>query len=514
MPETENAMTENEQEKQEERIFVGRNDLFGRRKIFTSEEDINEGNVISALNLALAVHVRNIEEEDYLHWYRKGRQPILLRRKRIRPEICNKVVINNANMVVTFKNGYFLTKPGNYVSRSADEEIVKKVKALNEFLYASGKPHADNTTVDNFHTVGLGVTYLEPNERKRKPINVYALDPKQAFCVYSMRPGNPVKFAVNMVTTGNGLKFDVYTDTRIFHLIGGYAPVKVGSEEQMHPHGIATDIVSVEENRIGMIPFVEYQYNANRMSAFESAISIMDDINNMESNRADGVEQQIQQLCIAYNCQFEDGVTANSIREAGMIQLKSVGDNKADFKILTSELNQTDTQTTIDSLYEQMLEKCGVPSSVRDGGSTSDNVGAVYLRSGWASADTDARNTEDLFRESDERFLEIFLRILEQKNLLTGLEPEDVELVIERNRMDNLVAKTQSALNMKMLGLAPEIVLERSGLSTDPVKDIEVSKEWIFKSWDNSVNDTAKQPDRQWSNNGENPGDGNAVRSV
>lgn len=459
--------------------------LTGRRKIYCVEDEITEQNVIEIVNLALGEHVMNMQDEEYLYWYRRGLQPVLNRRKEVRPEICHKIIVNNAAMVTTFKNGYFLTRPVSYVARKDDEKTVNAVRELNEYIYASGKPHADNECVDWFHTVGLGVIYQEPSRsgRKRKPVDVYSLDPRSNFCVYSLRPGNPCVMGVHMVTTASKLLIDVYTDTKVYHLTGGATGLAVGNGETFPKVACADTIASVSTNAIGLVPMVEYQYNSSRMSSFENAIHLMDAINEMESCRSDATEQAVQQLCIAYNCQFEEGTTANTIRQAGMICLKSVGDNKADFKILDSKLDQSDTQTAIDSLYDQMLEKCGVPSSVREKGGTSDNTGAVYLRSGWAAADTDARNTEDYFRESNARFTEIFLRILNIKNILNGLEPEDIDLVFTRNSMENLLAKTQAAINMKLLGLSPEIAFERSGLSNDPVSDVEKSRKYIDMMW-------------------------------
>ena len=81
------------------------------------------------------------------------------------------------------------------------------------------------------------------------------------------------------------------------------------------------------------------------------------------------------------------------------------------------------------------------------------------------------------------------IKILSMKGLL-NLEPDDMKLTFQRNRMENMVAKTQAALNMKALGLAPEIWLERSGLSNDPIADIEKSKATIYTQTDNSGNPT------------------------
>ena len=263
--------------------------LLGRRKIFTSVSEITPDNVMDVLNSALTEHFRNLSEEEYLYWYRRGMQPILYRHKEIRPEILNKVLINNAAMVTTFKNGYFLTKPVSYVSRSEESGIVEKVKQLNEYVYASGKNHADNEVVDNFHTMGLGALYVEPNRenRPRKPVNVYSLDPKSAFCVYSLMPGNDPVMGVYMVISGDTIFYDVYTHDTVYHLTGAAYAQNVGNENDYKMSGIASKLGSYEPNRVGEIPIIEYQYNSNRMSAFECAIPIMDAINTIESNRCD-----------------------------------------------------------------------------------------------------------------------------------------------------------------------------------------------------------------------------------
>jgi len=469
-------------------------DLFGRRKIFTIEENITKDNVVAILNDTLSKHFENLDEEDYLYWYRRGKQPILDRKKEVRPEICNKVIVNNANQVVVFKNGYFLTKPAFYKARK--DAKAKKVNTLNEYLYLSGKHQADNKIVNWFHTVGLGVCYLEPNKdektSKECPVKVYALDPRNAYVVYSYNAGNKPIFAVNMVVVNKVIYYSVYTENNIFTIKGGMIYQVSGEENRITGYS-ASELTKVEKNMIGLIPIIEYQYNDNRMSAFESAISIMDEINNIESNRADGVELAVQQLCIAYNCNFEEGTTANKIRQAGMIVLKSLNENaKADFKILESTLDQTQTQTTLDDLYTQMLEKCGVPSSNRDAGSTSDNVGAVYLRSGWASADTDCRNTEDLFKESNKLFDKVFLTILE-KTVQFKLDASDFELCFPRTDMTNLLAKVQVAQGMKELGFAPALAFERSGLSNDALNDIELSKEYIEQKWSNQQPEQMQQ---------------------
>lgn len=157
-------------------------DLFGRRKLFTVENDITSENVANILNSVLPAHVQNMAQEEYLYRYRRGVQPILNRTKNVRPEINNKVTENHANEIVAFKNGYFLTQPAFYVSRSEDTDAVKR---MNDYLYLCGKQQADNDVVDWFHTVGIGVLYVYPYANDTEcPVRAVALDPRSSFVVY------------------------------------------------------------------------------------------------------------------------------------------------------------------------------------------------------------------------------------------------------------------------------------------------------------------------------------------
>ena len=126
--------------------------IYSVRKLFTVENDITSENVANILNSVLPAHVQNMAQEEYLFRYRRGVQPILSRTKNVRPEINNKVAENHANEIVAFKNGYFLTQPAFYVSRSEDTDAVKR---MNDYLYLCGKQQADNDVVDWFHTVGI-----------------------------------------------------------------------------------------------------------------------------------------------------------------------------------------------------------------------------------------------------------------------------------------------------------------------------------------------------------------------
>lgn len=110
---------------------TGSRKLFGRKVIYTEVPEINEGNIIDVLRKAQDVHIANQAEIDYLYRYYRGDQPILYREKDVRPEINNMVVENRANEIVSFKTGYQVGEPVQYVSRGGDERISSEVLTLS-----------------------------------------------------------------------------------------------------------------------------------------------------------------------------------------------------------------------------------------------------------------------------------------------------------------------------------------------------------------------------------------------
>lgn len=473
---------------------VIRNDLYGRLDIYATDDNITEENVIEETNSALVFHIKNMLQEEFLYWYRRGVQPILNRTKEIRDDILNIVQENHAEEFVTFKNGYFLTQPVNYVARR--KGVQSKIKKLNEYLYRSGKHSADNETVDWFHTVGKGAIYVTPNDDNETPFLAYALDPRSAFVCYSLRPGNEPVMACNLVTTDGKAKVDVFTKDKVFHMSGTAVGKLMSPFTNSNYLVTVTQVDSVEPNVLGKIPIIEYRYNSINMGCFEACIPILDEINNIVSNACDGVEQFIQSLAIAVNCEFPENVTITDIRKAGMIALRSIGENKADFKILAEQLDQTQTKVLLDRLYDQALRIAALPAR-SSGQSTQSTTGqAVLANFGWYQADSAARNTEDLYYKSNRQFDEIIIDILKRKGLLE-MDINDFESQIVRNEVVNIQAKAQACNTLLASGFAPELAFKKSGISNDPVADVAMSMEWLEKRWGNPDNPNQNGADVQ-----------------
>lgn len=462
--------------------------LYGRLPIYTSIEELDPSRpeeVIAEVNEALSIHVQNLLAMEYLYWYRRGVTPIYGKTKDVREEINNKISENLAGYFTEFHNGYFLAQPAYYVSRKDDDETSEKVRKLNEYLYLSGKPRADNKLVDWFDTVGKAVLYVKSNDSDETPVSAFALDPRSAFIVRSMRPGNEPVFSVNSVVRGDKLLLDVWTKEYLFRLSGSV------TGELMTPDAnytcTATSVDEVLPNEIGEIPIVEYYYNSVQQSCFEAGIPLLDAINKAQSDRMDAIDQTVQTLLVFYNATLGqdangDDITVSRIKEAGAIFLKSVGENKADIKQISSDLDQSQTQTFIDDLYRQALIICGMPDTSKNGGYNGDTGLAVELRDGYKNTEMIARNTEDLFKESNAQFDKILVKILSERKLL-DIDLSDFSLNFVRNEVYGIQSKAQAYQTLVAGGFHPTIAMQRTGVSPDPINDFEMSKDYMRLRW-------------------------------
>lgn len=477
-------MTENTNENREICSY-----LVGRLPIYTSIEGAfnpaRTGEIVAEVNEGMSIHVQNLIAMEYLYWYRRGVTPIWARTKTVRDEINNKINVNHAEEIVDFKNGYFMTQPSFYVSRKEGEENADKVGLLNEYLFRSGKQIADNKLVDWFHTVGKADLFVRSNDDPEVPFKAYALDPRSVFVARSMNPGNEPVYAVHTVVQGDRLLIDVWDKQNVYRLNG----TVMGRLTTPYPNYIATatEVIDVKPNPLKRIPIIEYYYNSVCMGAFEAVIPLLDAINELQSDRLDGVDQFIQSLLVFYNCELgsdEDGntVTPEMIRAMGAVFLKSIGENKADLKEISSQLDQSQTQVFIDNLYDQVLSICGMPISDRNGNNYHATGMVALVDNGWYQADTVARNTEDLFLESNASFDEIITDILREKGLL-DIKPTDFALQFVRNESANIQSKAQAFQTLLAAGMHPELAAKKSGVSNDPVADIKMSDKYLKMIW-------------------------------
>lgn len=434
--------------------------IFGRKEIFTSEREITSSNVLNVLNKALVTHQQNSADIDYLHRYLRGEQPIINRVKKYNKEICNRVVVNRASEIVTFKTANFIGEPLQYVSRGADENVPEQIEKLNSFMFSERKQEKDMTLAYWMFTGGVGyrLTLRDKAEQYTElfdeaPFEIYTLDPRNTFVVKSNDVTRRVLMGVNYVYDGKDkIIYTVYTANQAFRIEGD-----IPGENKI------TEIVT---HNFGMVPIVEYPCNALRMGAFEPVIDLLNAINLTESDRLDGIEQFIQAVMVFENAD----ITAEQLAELkaqGALKITSKDGNQAKVYYLNEQLDQSQTQTLVDDMYQTVLSIVGMPSQGNANTSDSSNNGAVIMKNGWWNAEARAKETEGMWKGAETDFLKIVLKICRESNAL-DLKISQIEQKFFRRSYEDLLVKTQSFTSLISAECPPTQAYQISGIVLDP----------------------------------------------
>ena len=461
---------------------------FGRKVITTSESAITADNVLAVLSDAFPTHEANRTQIEYLYNYYRGNQPVLYRVKEVRPEICNHIVENRANAIVAFRVGYTVGKPIQYVSTVSDDKVSDAIAQLNDLMRKAGKPSKDKQLVEWQMICGTGYRMVlsATNPKARVPFEIYTPDPRNAFVIYRNDVGQTPLAGVYYVENDKtkDKTFCVYTS------LGEYFEINNWQNPSIKVHSTY---------RLEGIPIVEYPLNNARLGAFEVVLPLLDSLNDLQSNRLDSVEQFVQSLLVAYNCEFPEDMTANTIREAGMVVLKSIGEYKADLKVISETLNQDQIETLKRDLLDAINEIVGMPSQSNGSTGDSSNNGAVILKNGWQGAETRAQDFEMMFREPEQKTLDLAVGIC--NSVLDGfeLDSNNVDVKFTRRNYEDILSRSQTLITMLNSDkIHPQCAYEASGMFIDTQDAYNMGMDWYKEQ-------TEKAAETAVSENVENP---------
>ena len=425
--------------------------LTGRTEILTTIKEITPENVCAVLNKALAVHRKNAQDIDYLYTYYKGRQSILDRVKKVRPDICNKIIENHADEIVSFKTGYLFGDPVVYAGR-AEDDCSEEIQQLNAWN-TDNDSDAVNVEVGTWmHICGTAYKIAQPGD----PYKVAVLDPRETFVVYYNGIEKIPVMGVKIVNTEISINsayntlYCVYTDKYYFEI----------------PQTFLSDVAAPAPsfNPMGMVPIIEYPLNMARRGSIEVVLPLLDALNELSSNRLDGIAQYIQSLLLFHNVDVDED-DVSKLKDMGAIKYKDAEGLPGDVKYITAELNQEGAQTLKEDLYKSVLVISGMPNRT-DG--TGDNGIAVIYRDGYTAAEAKAKETEKYFRRSERQLLKVML------NIIHAFQPFDIHLsnidiTFTRKNYDN--TSTKATVLTQMLGcekIAPRLAFVKCGMFDDP----------------------------------------------
>ena len=455
-------------------------ELFGRKQIFCDKTNIDKTNILEVLGEAYAIHEQNRAEMLYLFEYVKGRQPILDRQKQIRPEINEKIVDNMASEILEFKLGYEFGSSISYVQRArkdiknrnalfsffkklftSDESKKEdlRVSAINEMMVEECKAAKDLQLAKDVKTCGVGYRLILPKKIKTgvSVFDLLVLNPMNTFVVYSNDAYREPILGVSYFPHRDGsVTFGCYTKTSYFKIEMG---ITKGFE----------DWFEEKPNIVGMVPIIEYINDYDRMGCFERVIPLIDALNTIDSDRVNDIAQHVQNILWGDNVAL-DTEQYKKLRDDGMILTKSEQGRTATLKYLESVLNQSENQTLVDYVKQQILDITNTPSrSELSGGSTGS---ATNMSTGWMAAETDAKEKEQIWSASERRETAIILKIIKDSNEvdtdIAELNLSDIEIKFSRSRTYDLATKCNSLSALIRIGIDPLRAIEVVGLFTDP----------------------------------------------
>lgn len=440
-------------------------ELYGRKVIYTNVDEIDNSNIVEVLNDALKVHKDNKEAIQYLENYYRGKQAIENKVKLTREEINHKITENRAKEIVDFRTAYNCSEAVQYAGTDGDEATTNAVAKLNKMMNAKGKVALDRSMFEWDMICGTAYRYAEQADGDI-PFNIYTLEPYQAFVVYSSGISKKPMLGVYCGVDEDGEDmYTAYTETMQF---------KIKDDK----------VIEANSYPFGIIPIIEYPANFFRLGAFEPVISVLDEINNCQSDRADAIQNFVQSLLVFYNCDLgedENGnaITPEFIRAAGAIFLRTTGEQKAELKEIASQLDQTQTQVYKEDLWQSTLEIVGMPSQSDGSSSDSSNNGSTFLKNGWQSAEAVAKNSDIMFDASETKFLELILRICADLSDI-NLNTMQIEVKHPRRNFENMLSKVQMLIMMLSNDkVHPQVAYQIANLLADNENAYKMGIEWF-----------------------------------
>lgn len=443
---------------------------YGRKIAYTDAERITDDNVVKIIGQCIGVFYGNKSAIRYLWRYYKGDQPVLYRTKISNEDITNKILENHAYEIVQFKVGQTYGEPVQFISRKDDDAINNAVDELNDFMTDANKQEKDIKSGEWQSATGTSFKAIQ-SKGGEIPFRITAPSPLNTFVIYNRSTEEPV-LAVQELKDEDGKYYKLaFSETMSFKIVD-------------------SNVVETKLHTYGGIPIVEYPNNHERISDIELVISMLDAINNMQSNRMDGIEQFVQSWIKFVNCDVDEEQFEKMKMNHALV-VKSINkDNKSDVDIMTQELNQTQCQVAKDDLWDNALSILAIPTKQSNTG--GDTQGAVELRNGWDFSKTRAKLKDPLVKSAEKRLAVVVLNVLRISRNDLKLSIRDFDVQINHSPQDNMYTKSQTLLLLLQCGIHPLVAIKTVGLWGDAEKTFLLSKPYLKNLW-KTIDDVEEQ---------------------
>lgn len=443
---------------------------YGRKIAYTDVETITDENIVKVIGNCIGAFYYNKTVIEYLWNYYKGDQPVLYRTKVSNEDICNSIVENHSYEIVQFKVGQTYGEPIQFVSRKEDDATNKAVDTLNDYMENANKQEKDIKAGEWQSATGTSFKAAQFSNGDI-PFRIVAPTPMNTFVIYNRGTEEPI-LSVQELKDENGKSYkQCYTDTHECKIVN-------------------SQVVDWKLHAFGENPIVEFPNNHERLSDIEIVISMLDAINNMQSNRMDGIEQFVQSWIKFVNCDIDEE-QFEKMKMSHALVVKSINkDNKSDVDVMDRELNQTQAQVAKEDVWDNALSILAIPN--KQGNTGGDTQGAVELRNGWDFSKTRAKLKDPIVKSCEKRLAKVVLNIIRIKDHDLGISVRDFDVQINHSPQDNMYTKAQTLQLLLQSGIHPLIAVRTVGLWGDSEKTYLQSKPY-FSNLYKTIEDIEEQ---------------------
>ena len=468
----------------------------GRKRIIIDKE-INKDTIIDVLLEAWSYHRDNIKDMMYLINYYKGQQDISKRNPSYSSGINNKITVNYAYSSVRDLVGYTFGKPTQIIQRKT--RYKKDIEKIADIMEYENSSTVDNEVATMTAITGIGYLCTLPTEELYSdympdvPLKINALDVLSTFVVQSAKMGNPEVLSCTYYTDKVNTYFLCFTDTEIYR-------ITCKGKNSLNKSMAA--VVDVDVNPLGLNPIIMVQNNNFLMGDFETAISVLNALNQIASDSVNDIENVIKSLLVIINAELNENTT-KKIKQNRILEIVGNIGSNVDAKFIYQQLDSMGVQNLREYFEEAYKVIIGIPDRKTRGGGGGDTGDAVKLRDGWADIEIVARIKESYFKIAKKKQLAVIISILQKLNLInSSVKTIDIDVKFSRNKNDNLQSKAQSYSTL--IGtktITPEDALTIADMTTDSVEIAAKGKKYWEEQAQQTLENMQKAATQTTTNN-------------
>lgn len=463
-------------------------DLYGRQVVYTTEQYIDENNIINVVRQGMIDYLATVGECNFLLNYEAGMQP-LQRVKTVRADIDIIDIDNIANEITDFKKGFIWGFPITLAQRGIKDTGVESesqaVTMLNEAYSYTGINAKRQQLARFVEITGIGYTFvdIDTSNKEDKYFSVDVLDPRCAFVIRSKRTVDKrVVVGVSFFADSNGTTYyTAFTPERRYEIVNWKV---VNGTEVEDKWGFNSR--SGEINPLGEVPIVEWVRDYDRMGCFERQINEMDTLNIMWSDFANDVDQNTQVMWHANDVDIptdEEGNEQKPESNDWVFTYTADGGKSPFINPLSVNYDYQGILQNIVSKRALILQKCNVPQrNDNSGGSTGI---AMSDATGWSAADNAANTQAAIMQVCKMEEVELVLKAINrnpkvpQDSPLLRLRSVDIEANIKRQRNYELTVKSNALATLLSHGVYGLHAFKTVNIFDDNNQVWEDSKELI-----------------------------------